>query len=122
MKGSTKQSDVLKQLGSSLWHQLTHVAFLTEQMRVTDRVYQEMLNRLREGEVTLQDYILLSSRVIGNNIEMPGTDDPIIVSGNELRQQINNLHIRKHSSATSQQVFISISDDTTKNGIVAKEV
>ena len=48
--GSTKQSDVLKQLGVSLRHQLTHAAFMTEQMRVTDAVSQDLLNKLRYGE------------------------------------------------------------------------
>ena len=50
---STKESEVQMQLGRSIWKQLTHVILLDEQMRVTDQIYQGILNRLREGKIYL---------------------------------------------------------------------
>ena len=41
------------QLGRSIWKQLTHIILLDEQMRVTDQIYQGILNRLREGKIFL---------------------------------------------------------------------
>lgn len=114
IKASTSQSDVLKELGICLWGQLTHIALLTEQMRVTDLVYKALLNRLRDGESTFADYVLLSSRVIGNNVTIPNKKhNPIVVPGNELRKEMNMLHIQKHAMCTSQQILISQSVDRT---------
>ena len=119
IKGSTSQSDVLCELGRSLWKQLTHVALLTDQMRVTDAKYLELLGRLRVGKCCLNDYMLLSNRVIGNNNNnisdaiSPGT--PIIVAGNKLRMEINSLLVKNHSEALSQEVTIVKAIDVCRN-------
>ena len=121
VKCSTKQSDIEKQLGISLWNQLTHIALLTEQMRITDPVYQEVLSRLREGTGTFKDYALLSTRVIGNGVDVPQSDNPIIVPGNELRHSINLHHIKKHASSTAEHVLVCESSDSTKHGHLTKD-
>ena len=56
-----------KKLGQHLWRQVNHVVLLDEQMRVTDRPYQELLNRLREGKCTDSDIEMLNKRVVGNS-------------------------------------------------------
>ena len=47
---STSQSSVQRELGRAIWKQLTHVILLDQQMRITDKPYQELLNRLRKGK------------------------------------------------------------------------
>ena len=123
IKASTSQSDVLREVGRSLWKQLTHVALLTQQMRVTDPAYQDVLNRLREGKSTIDDYILLSSRVIGNScsIDSTPTMNPIIVPGNDLRREINSLFVKDHSKALSQKILTSRAIDLCKRGNLTSE-
>ena len=117
----TSQSDILKQLGMTLWKQLTHLVLLTEQMRVTDKVYRELLNRLREGESTMNDFIVLSSRVVGNSLRMGSIsmNDPIVVPGNKLRREMNNLFITHYS--TFCKVFVSKATDSCKRGKLSDE-
>ena len=55
-----KQSDIDRELGRVLWSQLTHVVILTEQHRIKDKVYKEILDRIAEGETTEDDYSKLS--------------------------------------------------------------
>ena len=50
LSSSTRESEVKKQLGRSIWKQVTHIIFLDEQMRVTDQKYLDILNRIREGK------------------------------------------------------------------------
>ena len=122
IKASTSQADVLKELGIYIWSQLTHIALLTEQMRVTDLTYQALLNRLREGMCTYEDYVLLSTRVIGNNAIIQNKNhNPIILPGNELRKQLNMLHIHKHAQCTSQSILISPSVDNIVRGKLNEE-
>ena len=85
VKNSTSQTNVLCNLGLALWQHLTHVALLTQQMLVTDVRYQEVLARLRLGRCNLDDYVLLSTRILNNNINDTITNGtPVIVLGNKL--------------------------------------
>ena len=121
LKASTSQSDGLRQLGKFLWKQLTRVALLTQQMRVTDVMYQEVLNRLREGECTIDDYLLLSSRVIGNssNANVISNNALIVVPGNDL--VINNYFIKDHAKSKSKKILVCRAMDICKNGKLSLE-
>ena len=121
IKVCTSQSDILKQLGMTLWKQLTHIVLLTEQMRVTDKVYQELFNRLRDGKSTMNNFIVLSSRVVGNSLSMGSIsmNDPIVVPGNKLRREMNNLFITRYS--TFCKVFVSKATDSCKRGKLSDE-
>ena len=102
----TSQSDVLCNLGLALWQQMTHDALLTQQMRVTDARYQELLACLRLGRCNLDDYVLLSTRILNNNINdtiMNGT--PVNVLGNKLRLDINCLLVNHHSETLGEVVL-----------------
>ena len=99
-------------MGRHLWSQVEKIVFLTEQMRVTDQAYLDFLNRLRAGECTDEDMLMLSERVIGN---FPG-DTPsfennvIICPGNELVMQINDMFATQHSE--TKKVFVTTANDT----------
>ena len=110
----TSQSDILKQLGMTLWKQLTHIVLLTEQMRVTDKVYQEL------SKSTMNDFIVLSSRVVGNSLSMGSIsmNDPIVVPGNKLRREMSNLFI---THSTFCKVFVSKATDSCKRGKLSDE-
>ncbi|CAF1615347.1 unnamed protein product, partial [Rotaria magnacalcarata] len=69
---------------------------LSEQMRTEDLRYLELLNRLRGGQSTIEDYQLLCTRIVGNPKlqaslrQTPWNEAPILVFRNTLRTQINN--------------------------------
>ena len=82
------------------------------------------MNQLRSGECTDEDYILLSSRVLGNNASVdtipPGT--PIIVPVNELRMKINSFFVKRHSHALHQDINTVVAKDRCKkNKLTAEE-
>ena len=52
LRSSTRESEIKKQLGRSIWKQVTHIILLDEQMRVTDQKYRGILNRIREGKIS----------------------------------------------------------------------
>jgi hypothetical protein len=97
-------------LGINLWNQVNHVILLDQQMRVQDKAYLEMLNRLREGKCTAKDIEMVNSRVVGQNVDIASiSDTPIIAPGNELVTAINNLFVSPHSQHTN--VYISTAMD-----------
>ncbi len=107
------QTDVDRELGRSLWGQLTHVIILTEQNRIKDQQYKELLDRVAEGTCTFDDYTLLNTRVIGNiNLdEEKFRDAPVIVPGNCLRKEVNTLFALHKALALKQNVILSIAKD-----------
>ena len=65
--------------------------------------------------------MVLSSRVIGCNVSSPmSTNDPIIVPGNELVREINNVFINNH--AISSKVYVSTAADVVKKKLDENEV
>ena len=59
-----RQIDI--QCAQKLMSQLNCVVELSQQMRTEDKRYLELLNRLRNGQSTIEDYKLLCTRIIGN--------------------------------------------------------
>ena len=49
---------------------MNHIILLDEQMRVTDKEYQELLNHLRQGECTDKDFEILNRRIVGQTIDI----------------------------------------------------
>ena len=106
--------EIEKSLGQNLWRQVNHVVLLDEQMRVTDRSYQDLLNRLREGKCTDADFEMLNRRVVGNSVEeiAPLAGNPIIVPGNKLVTSLNREFATSHSQ--HKTVHVSTSKDSIK--------
>ena len=111
---STDINEINKKLGQHLWRQVNHVVLLDEQMRVTDRPYQELLNRLREGKCTDSDIEMLNKRVIGNSVHVISniSGNPIIAPGNKLVMALNNLFVASHSQ--HKKVSVSTAKDSIK--------
>ena len=117
-KSKSKQSEINKNLGAHLWKQINTIILLDEQMRCTDPVYLDLLNRLREGKCTYTDAALLNTRVVGANFDLTSIiDAPIIVPGNQLVMAINDLFIGGYTHLT--KVYVSKAYDYVgrkKNG------
>ena len=118
---SKSNSDINKQLGINLWKQVNSVVLLDEQMRVTDREYQELLNRLREGKCTDNDARILNTRIVGNSTDIiSNSSDPIIAPGNQLVMETNRLFASRHSQ--HKQVFVSTALDSVKKKKLPREL
>ena len=109
-RSKSKKAEINKLLGSNLWRQVNKIVLLDEQMRCTDLVYLELLNRLREGKCTAADVALLNTRVVGQNVDITSIEDsPIIVPGNQLVMAINDQFVAGHSQHT--KVYVSTAQD-----------
>ena len=82
--------------GKLLWRSIGTVVILTEQMRQrgeSNEQFASLLNRLREGCCTEDDFMLLNSRLMSNAGEDLSADNwqraPIIVSENAVKDAIN---------------------------------
>ena len=60
------------------------------------------MDRLRSGECTNEDFLLLSTRVIGNSNENLVSHTPIVVPGNDLHTDINRFFVNKISDRKFQ--------------------
>ncbi len=101
-------------MGRALWQQLTHAVLLTEQNRVIDKQYEEILNRVSMGKCTVNDYEILNTRLI-DKIDMTNEkfiNAPFIVPGNELRREINKLHASWNAKKNGQVIQLSIAKDS----------
>ena len=110
-KASKKdQSEINKDIGAHLWTQVNFIILLDEQMRVQDKKYLEMLNRLREGECNDRDVEMLNGRVVGNTVNLTSIEDnPIIAPGNDVVTAVNDLFVAHHS--LERKVYVSIAQD-----------
>ena len=117
--------------GRLLWLQLTHVIFLTQQMRqANDPEYAAFISRLRNGtsnsETIDQDYKYLQSLMIKNN----NMNDPIwnfagvCVSRNELREKINKVQCDRFSDFHNTNVYMCKAEDnrTKSNKQISTEL
>ena len=114
VRSSRSKSDIQRKLGQHLWKQVNSIVLLDEQMRVTDRAYQDLLNRLREGKCTDSDIEMLNKRVVGQSVDdiVHIEGNPIIAPGNKLVQTLNNLFVTSHSQ--HKKIHISSAKDTIK--------
>ncbi|CAF1372502.1 unnamed protein product [Didymodactylos carnosus] len=102
---SLREVDIKYRAGRSIMLQINCVVKLTQQMRTVDQRYSELLDRLRLGTCTREDYEFLCTRVVGpNNIVKslnfpPWKDAVILIYLNELRTELNDgerTELRSH--------------------------
>ena len=108
------KSEIERNLGQNLWKQVNRVVLLDEQMRITDKPYQDLLNRLREGKCTDSDFEMLNKRVVGNSVDdiAPIAGNPIIAPGNKLVMSLNQEFATSHSQ--HKTVHVSTAKDSIK--------
>jgi hypothetical protein len=108
-----KEMEIQTLKGMHLWEQVNHVVLLDEQMRVTDKSYQDMLNRLREGKCTDDDIKMLNTRVKQPDVDITSfSRNQIVVPGNVLCMAINDMFAHHHSR--NKKVFVSTAKDRFK--------
>jgi hypothetical protein len=79
MRPSTKiltENEIQQKSARALILQINCVVVLEQQMRTKDLAYQALLNRVRKGEGTHEDWLLLRTRVIGIGLNISLNDPP----------------------------------------------
>ncbi|CAF4251337.1 unnamed protein product [Rotaria socialis] len=105
--------------------QINCVVQLEQQMRTEDTRYLELLNRLRDGKSTIEDYELLCTRVIGTpNLKTylqqdPWNEAPILVFRNTLRTQINNRAVLNKATEMKLRPIICVAQDYVRNAAIS---
>lgn len=88
--------------GRGLWTKLNESISLIQQMRQEDAIYAQLLQRLRNGNCTRDDYALLQNRIIGR-VDGPKLQDfsnvPFITITNKVRVHVNKLAANKTGTA-----------------------
>ncbi|CAF1498169.1 unnamed protein product [Adineta ricciae] len=113
------ENDIQQKSARALILQINCVVMLEEQMRTKDLAYRALLNRVRHGEGTYEDWQLLRTRVIGIGLHIslnspPWNETPILVYRNELRTELNNRAVINKAYEMGRVPTVVIATDTIK--------
>lgn len=98
--------------GKALWFRFDTVVMLNQQMRqATDHQYHSLLNRAREGSLTVSDEALLRTRVLPSlesaiTVQPDGSFPTVLVKRNAIRHTMNQVGLRNLSSSTGKSILI----------------
>jgi hypothetical protein len=109
--------------GSELWRNLTHALFLDETYRQRrDPVFAALLDRLKVGRCTTEDYRLLQTRIYSTvnarTLVPPNKDPPFIMPLNHARVKLNSQQVQRDATKAGVPVLIAAATDTRKRAIV----
>lgn len=105
-KTSTKpptENEIQQRSARALVLQINCVVVLEQQMRTKDLAYQALLNRVRNGNGTYEDWLLLRTRVIGIGLHISLNDPP----WNEVcyinNVSFNRINLREHCPSSFEK-------------------
>ncbi|CAF4795943.1 unnamed protein product [Rotaria socialis] len=103
------EKEIQQRVARSLIIQINCVVKLTQQMRMEDIRYLQLLERLRHGQCNYDDYELLMTRVVGQ----PSVA-PILVFRNEVRTQLNCEAAIHNATQSGYAPIVCVAQDTCK--------
>ncbi|CAF4683910.1 unnamed protein product, partial [Rotaria socialis] len=112
------------QCAQKLISQMNCVVELSQQMRTEDFRYLELLNKMRNGQSTIEDYQLLSTRIVRNPKlpaslrQTPWKEAPILVFRNTLRTQINNRALLNKAMEMGLRPMVCVAQDYFQGKII----
>lgn len=119
----SKQPNSKCDLGRNIFTQLDTVVILTDQMRITDPVWMEILHHAREGDCTSDDLSILRSLILTNqNCDVPDFSKPpwrdavLITPRNSVRAQWNTYSLAKYCATSGAHLYRFPAEDTTVEG------
>ncbi|CAF4227561.1 unnamed protein product [Adineta steineri] len=113
------ENDIQQKSARALILQINCVVILEQQMRTKDLAYRALLDRVRNGDGTYDDWQLLRTRVIGLGLHIslndpPWNEAPILVYRNELRTELNNRAVVNKAYEIGRVPTVVIATDTIK--------
>ncbi|KAI0076306.1 hypothetical protein K474DRAFT_1645141 [Panus rudis PR-1116 ss-1] len=117
----TKGDTVDDCLGRTIYEAFTTVVLLTQQVRVSDPVWMDLLHHLRRGRLqehhldTLRQLRLTDPRCPATDFtSSPWKDACLVTPRHAVRMHWNEAASRKHCEESGVQLFICPSDDTIR--------
>ena len=109
-------------IGKALWHQITTVVILRQNMRqkvqsINDAKFRSALENMRYAKCTKEDIDFLKTRIAGKNANQPNIarklyrNVSIITELNSQKDQLNKLGSLRFSKDTNQKLTDFYSDD-----------
>ncbi|KAI3998452.1 hypothetical protein K525DRAFT_214639 [Schizophyllum commune Loenen D] len=121
-------------IGKAMWHQVTTVVILTENMRMkkatlADRAMAAALANMRYAACTMADIEFLLSRVVGRSPRAPSLSDPllrnvsIITARHSEKDAFNDLGAKRFAEETGQELtsFYSCDSRAPEENVPAKK-
>ena len=106
-------------VGRNLYSQFDTVITLTEQRRITDPQWMDILQRARTGDCTKEDLREIRKLIITNpECEIPAfdtkpwSDGLLVTPRNSMRASWNSAALTKHCQETGQILYICDAEDT----------
>ncbi|KAJ6512268.1 hypothetical protein C8R47DRAFT_957912, partial [Mycena vitilis] len=106
-------------VGEALYRQFTTVVTLTEQNRIVDVEWRDLLKRLRVGGCTTADMDMLKSLHVGNpecdvpDATTPPWDEAVLVTPRHAaRTRWNTAALMKHCRRSGNRMYICTAEDT----------
>ncbi|CAF1354490.1 unnamed protein product, partial [Rotaria sordida] len=121
------EKEIQQRVARSLILQINCVVKLTQQMRTEDLQYLQLLERLRQGQCTYDDYELLLTRVagqpsVGSLKEHPWNKAPILVFRNEVRTQLNYKAAVHNAKQLNHSLMVCVAQDTCKGRTIEDQI
>lgn len=111
--------DNLSFQGRSIYEQFDIVVKLDEQMRIQDKVWQDILDRSRSGDCTKTDISEIKKLVLTNPEcdvpdfeKAPWNDAVLVTSRNGVRTLWNNMSLSRHCHITGNMHYVLYATDT----------
>lgn len=111
--GGAARSSGAAQIGRELWDQLTDVVILTEQMRqAADQKWAQMLERVRYGLTTDEDYKMVQARVLNPRMTGPENSKPLYVFPLDVQRTCANFQAAiQQATEQRQTILIAVAED-----------
>ncbi|RDB26275.1 ATP-dependent DNA helicase pfh1 [Hypsizygus marmoreus] len=113
-------------VGRHLYEQFDTVVNLSQQLRITDPRWMELLTRLRTGDCTEADLMLVRSLIVTDpNCDLPSfkespwADAVLITSRHGVREQWNLAALTRHCLRTGHQAYRFFAEDTIHGSVFA---
>jgi ATP-dependent DNA helicase PIF1 len=94
------ENEIQQKSARALVLQINCVVVLEQQMRTKDLAYQALLNRVRNGEGTHEDWLLLQTRVIGMGLHISLNDPPWNEVCYICNLSFNRINVTEHCSSS----------------------
>ncbi|CAF1565147.1 unnamed protein product [Adineta ricciae] len=116
------EKEIQQRVARSLILQINCVVKLTQQMRTEDLRYLRLLERLRQGQCSYEDYELLLTRVDGQSSvslrEPPWNQAPMLVFINEIRTQLNHRSAIHNAVEAGTNLMVCVAQNFCKGKAV----
>jgi hypothetical protein len=108
------------QIGRAIYEEFQTVVILKQQHRITDDVWKDFLQRLRNGVVQERDIHMLKKQVIGNpeteEVDFnayPWNEASLVTPRHAVRNEWNASAVRKWCQVSKQRLYVCRAEDTT---------